>query len=364
MHQQHASLPADVHDERATRVDRFIASSSCSHFMQSRAWLTAFADSRESVGHLVTWADDGSVSGCSGLRRVRGRGLAGEKCFIDGGPVFDDPTQLESHIGGLLEATREASYVRIRPYLFAHEGQRLRELLDEHGFHMLPAEQQSGYATTLVLDLARASDSLYAAFSTGLKRNLRRAARTGVVIEPVSAGAQIGEFAELLRRASAVAGYDVPPAERVTRYLTSILSAETPAGALFCARVNGTMRAGVAVLRAGTSVVYQWGARSDPGAQGDVPLTHALHWEAINWARSQGFRRYDFGGMSAGPTPTGIDRFKEAFGGERQQMFGEAVCARGLLEQVMSTRAGRFVGRLRAAAARSATRTVSHAQAH
>jgi lipid II:glycine glycyltransferase (peptidoglycan interpeptide bridge formation enzyme) len=356
MHPRHATLSANVDDARAAQVDQFIAGARCSHFMQTRAWLTAFADSRESVGHCVTWHHDGSVSGCSGLRRVRGRGWLGEKCFVDGGPVFDSEDQLERHVADLVVATKAASYVRIRPYLPAAKSSRLRELLGDHAFQMLPPERQSGYATTLVLDLSRTSESLYSDFSTGLKRNLRKAARIGVAVESVAYVATIAEFAGLLGHAAAVAEYDVPPAEHVAQYLNSVLRADARSGALFCARIDGKLRAGIAVLRAGQSVVYQWGARSDPDAQGDLPLAHALHWEAINWARAQGFSQYDFGGLSEGPEPNGIDRFKEAFGGERQPMFGEAIRARGFVQRAASNRAGRFMARIVAAATRRTAR--------
>jgi hypothetical protein len=358
MAQQLANLPAPSCDEQ---VDRFIERAAHSHFMQSRAWLETFADERESVEHVVTSSDGGEPACCSGVRRVRGRGWTGDKCFVDGGPVFTSETFIERHLDELLTATRGASWLRLRPYLPERDAIRFSELLRDHAFRMLPADQQSGYAQTLVLDLTRSPQSLHAGFSTGLRRNLRRAARLGMTVDRVTGGSGSAEFAAMLSGAAAVAGYDVPPPARITRYLEKVCGHESNAGALFCVKRSGELQAGIVVLRAGSSLVYQWGARAHPCGSGDVPLAHALHWEAMRWARAHGFERYDFGGLTGVDERDGIDRFKQSFGGERQRMFGEALHARGFWGHVTTSGTGRFLARLRSAAVRGGSRRASHA---
>jgi len=335
-------------DCRAAQVESFVAAAPHSHFMQSPVWLHTFADERESVDYIVTLNERGAIMACSGVRRVCGPRWLGDKCFVDGGPVFEAEAQLERHLADLFAATRDAAFVRIRPYLPAANGRVMRELLADHAFELLPPARQSGYSATLVLDLSRGVDRLFAQFSTGLKRNLRRAERCGVRIEQVRENAPIAEFAYLLSNAAGRAGYEVPAPDRLARYLEIVLGRADGSAALFCARVDSQLRAGIVVLKAGTSVVYQWGARSQPAPGDDgLPLTHALHWEAIRWAQAQGFGTYDFGGLSDNGARTGIDRFKEAFGGERRAMFGEAVCVRGPLARVMNWPAGRMLARLR-----------------
>lgn len=42
-----------------------------------------------------------------------------------------------------------------------------------------------------------------------------------------------------------------------------------------------------------------------------------LHWEDIKYFKNNGFKNYDFGGISSFENPNGIDQFKMAFGGNR-----------------------------------------------
>jgi CelD/BcsL family acetyltransferase involved in cellulose biosynthesis len=182
-----------------------------------------------------------------------------------------------------------------------------------------------------------------------------------MTVDHVTGGAVSAEFAAMLSRAASVAGYDVPPPDRVTRYLERECGPGSNAGALFCVKRGGELQAGIVVLRAGSSLVYQWGARAHPLESADVPLAHALHWEAICWGRARGFERYDFGGLTGADECDGIDRFKQSFGGERQRMFGEALHARGFWGHVTSGGTGRLLARLWGAAASGRARFASHA---
>ena len=54
----------------ALRADEFMAWANRSPFMQSSNWLNTFCDERESVEHIIIDDPAGSVTACSGLRRV------------------------------------------------------------------------------------------------------------------------------------------------------------------------------------------------------------------------------------------------------------------------------------------------------
>ena len=48
-----------------------------------------------------------------------------------------------------------------------------------------------------------------------------------------------------------------------------------------------------------------------------------LHYEDMLWFRSQGYKTYDWGGITSFDEPDGVDSFKMAFGGKRKEYFDE-----------------------------------------
>lgn len=295
--------------------------------MQTREWAETFHDERETAEDVLTLRA-GKIIACSTLRRVR-HPLAGEKCFVDGGPVFESDADFAEHLRDLLSATSDCVYLRLRPYLSAGEGARVREVLRDHGFEFPAGQEQSGYVNTLLLDLTRPMSDLENDFSSHLRRNLRRASRTELSVGRAVDAATAREFAHLLARVAKTAGYDVPPAERVAAFIANFCMADSRDGALFCASESGRIRAGIVVLRAGHSLVYHWGARED-SVEDHAPLAHALHLQAMAWGQELGYQQYDFGGLFSAEGASGIDRFKRSFGGRVEAWFGEAIRRRGL----------------------------------
>ena len=104
-------------------------------------------------------------------------------------------------------------------------------------------------------------------------------------------------------------------------------------GALWLAEFEGKIVAGVMVFAFGTESAYLYGASSDESRR-EMP-TYLLQWKAMQWAKEQGARYYDFWGI---PDEVGQDeenveneqleqknvrdglwgvyRFKQGFGGE------------------------------------------------
>jgi lipid II:glycine glycyltransferase (peptidoglycan interpeptide bridge formation enzyme) len=82
-------------------------------------------------------------------------------------------------------------------------------------------------------------------------------------------------------------------------------------GALLLARDSTNIAGGAVIVRSGKCCWYVWGA-SDKHKQ--FSAGHALQWQALLWAKSQGCTEYDFGGYTPGAT-SGPAWFKEGFGG-------------------------------------------------
>ncbi len=95
---------------------------------------------------------------------------------------------------------------------------------------------------------------------------------------------------------------------------------------LFVAEYQGRALAAIIVVRVGNTAVYLYGASSNE-ERNRMP-NHALQWEAIRWAKSEGCQGYDFWGIPP-EVPLdgeveeigegglwGVFRFKQGFGGK------------------------------------------------
>lgn len=87
---------------------------------------------------------------------------------------------------------------------------------------------------------------------------------------------------------------------------------QTGTGNLLVAEMSGRPLAAAFVVSFNGVRTYLHGGSSDESSELMAP--YALHWQAIRFARDQGFRAYNFGGVSATkPSWTGISRFKQGF---------------------------------------------------
>lgn len=312
-----------VSTTEAGDIDHFASRARHSHFRQRAAWSRQFASMRESFEQVVTRAERGVV-GLSAVRVVRWPLFGGGKRFVDGGPVFDDVEGLNRHLADLRRHAADSRWLRVWPYVWQNDREAVQTVFQDHRF--LPNGAERFYRYTGIVDLDVDVERLYANLSAPLRRQLRRAERLGVTVHRVDEhAADVDAFAALLSQTSREQGYRVPHAKQVARYLRQALAATDPASALFVARVNNELIAGVAIVGSGDCAIYEWGARVRGEKFDAYPATHRLHWEAIRWARSRGFAHYDFGGLSSSEALSDNDRFKLAFGCARRQLLGEFV---------------------------------------
>ena len=81
--------------------------------------------------------------------------------------------------------------------------------------------------------------------------------------------------------------------------------------------------AGLGLLTDGVRIArYLWGAN----APSTIATGHLLHYEAMLWAREQGYQWYDMGGIPVGnPELKGIEIFKRGFRGKEVRILGEYI---------------------------------------
>lgn len=331
----------------ARQLAQCVVQARFSHFMQDPLWGFSFGDGEEQWRCVVSGEGIGGARAGS-LLRVVGRAAGFRKGFVDGGPVFSHPDELAQQLSLLRATAADCMWVRVRPYAGRDECPEVVEILQDHGYRLVPPESCSWYATTTVIDLEHSMQHVYARFSPGLRRNLRKGERLGLRAEQADGREAYAQFANLLLQSAHAAGYPVPQPAALVDYLCRVSDRGM---ALFVLRRRGVIVAGIVVLPAGAAAVYQWGAR-DRACDEALPLTHLLHWTAIQWARDRGFRYYDFGGLNVLSAQNGIDRFKQSFGGRPRAFAGEAVLALRPLVAHASSVASALARRLRVSGAK------------
>jgi len=99
-------------------------------------------------------------------------------------------------------------------------------------------------------------------------------------------------------------------------------------GTLFTAEINGEILVGHVYLEDPEAKIMRywkaasirpWVDKNKASLIGNV--SHLIHWEAIKYAKSKGFKEFDMGGLfgtkESGGYGSSIDAFKESFGGEK-----------------------------------------------
>ncbi|WP_367891503.1 GNAT family N-acetyltransferase [Nocardioides sp. Arc9.136] len=157
-------------------------------------------------------------------------------------------------------------------------------------------------------------------FSSGVRRAVRKAERSGVVVERDSTGRLLPQFLALYQEsAQRWAAADGMPAWLAARRsarleplakLQRVAAGFGEACVTWMAFVGGRPAAAVIVLNQGANVDYWRGAMTLPLA-GPVRANDLLHRCAIEEACRRGAARYSFGISVPG---TGLARFKEGFG--------------------------------------------------
>jgi CelD/BcsL family acetyltransferase involved in cellulose biosynthesis len=159
-------------------------------------------------------------------------------------------------------------------------------------------------APTAVIDLSPDEDTLFGAMTSACRRNIRKAAKSGVVIEEADADpAFADEFYDQLR--DVFAKQDLVPTYSAER-VKSLIRHLAPAGriSLLRARDADGRCIATAVLPWYHRTMYFWGGASYREHQHLRP-NEALIWHALRWARARGVTEFDFVGGNAYKTKYG-----------------------------------------------------------
>lgn len=285
-------------------------------------WIIAFIDDKKILGGTVV------------IRHKMPKGY----CWFYGsrGPLLDyenlSKEEINEQISLLLEeitklAKKEHSiFLRFDPPILA-ETSRHTSLL----FKNFRKIKEGFYPQdTLVLDLTKSEEELLSEMKPKGRYNIKLAEKKGVKIEKYTGkkalGKAMNEFYELLGDTTTRDGFTRHPKEVYNAMIENLTPEKTnfpmphpPEGILYLAKFENIPVAGMIAVTYKDAATYYYGASSNEYRNTMAP--YLLQWHAIQEAKKDGFKCYDFMGISPETDQkhklSGVTDFKNKFGGTR-----------------------------------------------
>jgi peptidoglycan pentaglycine glycine transferase (the first glycine) len=239
------------------------------------------------------------------------RGIAGSD---------DDPLVVKELIAWLRAFARERNAILLRmDPEFLDTDETRKPLLLANGLLLLP-DQWSFWnlaRSNMVVDIRGTEQETLLKMRQKHRQHINRALRDDHLIQERSE-ISLREFYDLLLRSSQRQGFPVYPFNYLCRVRDNFVAGGR--GLLLIARKSGRAVAGIICTRFGSVCNYLYGGFD--WEDREVHASEALHWTAIQWAKSFGCTRYDLGGTGTSYPPKegnegyGLYHFKKGFGAE------------------------------------------------
>ncbi|WP_324650896.1 lipid II:glycine glycyltransferase FemX [Georgenia sp. H159] len=274
---------------------------------QAPVWarFDAVVDGRDHWGRLVYRDDDGTPAAVVSFAVVRGPG-GFRYLWAKNGPVWlVEPTpEREADLRGRLAARLadiDPRLVFVRLHA-THEAPDLRPVL-----------QGITYDRTVVVDLDRSEEDIFAAMKQQGRRAIRKALKDESLTVAEETGLDEAAFAELYEvfvETGEREGFGPHPARR---YLDMLATLGPEHARVFVTRREGRVLAWALVLVNDGAALYSVGASSAEARQ--AYAADLLHWHVIQTLHADGVRSYDLAGAGSDRFPglSGLTQFKTKF---------------------------------------------------
>jgi lipid II:glycine glycyltransferase (peptidoglycan interpeptide bridge formation enzyme) len=268
------------------------------------------------------------------FRQMAGLSIA----YVPKGPLVDwsDTRLTKALLDTLRNATRKrrAIYLKIEPNLLTDSALEMR-LRNDFGFRLSSETVQP--RSTIRVDLSVSPEKMLERMKPKTRYNIRLAERRGVTcrMADLTSPSDFNQFYNLMEVTGQRDNFGVHSPNYYQDAWETFASSPPGSGngALWLAEFEGQVVAGVMAFTFGAEGAYLYGASSNEHRR-EMP-TYLLQWKAMQWAKEQGARYYDFWGIpddiSEGSEEEersepenknvrdglwGVYRFKQGFGGE------------------------------------------------
>ncbi|MCY4020702.1 MAG: peptidoglycan bridge formation glycyltransferase FemA/FemB family protein [Chloroflexi bacterium] len=198
-------------------------------------------------------------------------------------------------------------------------GQRICAQLQDRGWRFSDAQVQ--FRNTIKFDLSQTEDELLMAMSGNTRRKIRAAEKKGVTVR-AAGDDDLAILYQLYRITAARDGFLIRRYDYYKRAWQAFMR-DRLAHALI-AEYQGEPIAHVILFHFGRSCWYFYGASGDRERQ-RMP-NYLLQWEAIKWAKAQGYAIYDMWGapdvFDESDSLWGVYQFKRGFRGQVLRHIG------------------------------------------
>ena len=313
--------------DKRSAWDELVAASPGGHVLQSWAW----GELKARFGWRVQRvAVDGALAQV--LFRSLPGGL-GTIAYVPKGPQADcgDAATFRALLDAIRPLARKERALCLKVEPDMEDDPALSRQLRALGFR--PSPQVIQPRRTLLVDLSPDPEELLRRMKQKTRYNIRLSARKGVTVR-VGSEADLASFYDLMETTARRDSFGIHTRAYYEAAHQFFVAAGQ--GQLLLAEYEGQLLAGLVVLGLGGSggtACYMYGASSDEHR--NLMPAYGLQWEAMLWAKEQGFQDYDLWGvpdedeatLEAGFTKRndglwGVYRFKRGFGGRLARSIG------------------------------------------
>jgi len=280
------------------------------HFLQHRGW----ALFQQALGRQIFYASATHWSWLAILETNK----FGSRLYVPFGPTASSPVSLQKAIEVLRDCAeaQDVDFIRIEPQ--APQAKKTLRQLKAHKAHR---DMQPRH--TLVKDLARPDDELFAEMMSTNRRLYRRAAEAGFTFEETQDPKQMSLFMDMIHQVAARTGIQ-PHSDK---YFTIMANTLLPLGAatFHIARHNGKPVATALTFENERTRYYAHAANAESARklQPSVYLVGHLIFDA----KALGKQTFDYNGVAPPHAPkthkwAGFSQFKRSFGGQDVEYVG------------------------------------------
>lgn len=280
------------------------------HFLQGRAWATL----QEVRGKKIYYASAKHWSWMAILESNR----LGSRLYTPYGPTASSPASLDKAIAALLECAQEldVDYIRVEPQA-PNAKKILRQLHAKHAHRDIQPKN------TLIKDLDRPDEELFAEMMSTNRRLYRRAEQTGFTFQQSYDPVDIAPFLDMIHQVAARTGIQPHSDEYYQQMVQTLLPLK--AASIFTARHNGKPVSTAIVYEDAHTRYYAHGANAESARklQPSVYLVGHMIFDA----KAQGKEHFDYYGVAPPNAPkkhkwAGFSQFKRSFGGREVDYAG------------------------------------------